>query len=133
MSSGTAATPIEAVSRTGEEALVLTAVGGGTEPELELPVSSSGTRTGTRWTRLAEYVLPLALAASIATPASFRELRRSYRVDAETPIVVAAWDYVEELWEPVLEHITNEQVRELNALLALPYTNNHEFEYFADE
>ena len=52
---------------------------------------------------------------------------------SDTVMIDMAWHLDEEYWEPVPQLITNEQIRALNSLLAIPYTNSHDFDYFADE
>jgi hypothetical protein len=57
-----------------------------------------------------------------------------FTLQAATPIVfVSRWQIDEDDWEPVRERITDEQIRSLNALLALPYVNGHGFDYLSDE
>jgi hypothetical protein len=95
------------------------------------PVSE--THVGTKPSRLIAYLLPFAVAAAFAGPSGLREIRRRYQLGAQSTIVDIAWDLDEEYSEQLLERITDHQVRTLNQLLALPYTNDHGFEYFADE
>lgn len=73
------------------------------------------------------------MAAAFAGAPAVRGLRRYVPTETETPTVLFAWEHEEAIGDPMLEAITNEQVRALNALLALPYRNDHEFDYFADE
>jgi hypothetical protein len=103
------------------------------DPGVGVPDSTSSTQVGTRHPRLAAWVLPLAMAAAFAGTPAVRGLRRYLGTEAETPTVLIAWHRDEDLEDPILEAITNDQVRALNALLALPYRNDHEFDYFADE
>lgn len=103
------------------------------DPGAGAPETTSSTHVGTRYARLAAWALPLAIAAAFAGTPVVRGLRRNVITETETPIAIMAWQYEEAMGDPILEAITNDQVRALNALLALPYTNDHEFDYFADE
>ncbi len=93
----------------------------------------SFTQVGTKRGVFNSHILPLAVAAIFKGPASALGLRRAYQPRAETRIVALAWHLDEDYWEPTPQLITNAQVRALNALLETPYTNSHNFEYFADE
>lgn len=106
---------------------------GRADPTDDYPRGTSTTLVGTRQSRLTAHLLPLALAAAFMGAPVVREVRRYYQVGAETSVQDIAWDQMEDFWVPVLEPISNEQVRALDALLAIPYTNDHGFEYFADE
>jgi hypothetical protein len=95
--------------------------------------NSSATRVGTSRGIFHSYMLPVVVAAMLNGPARLLSVRRSYQPRSDTVMIDMAWHLDEEYWEPVPQLITNEQVRALNALLATPYTNSHDFEYFADE
>ena|ERR1700723_616180 len=95
--------------------------------------NGSFTQVGTKRSVFSSHILPLAVAAIFNGPASALDLRRAYQPRAETQIVSMAWHLDEDYWEPTPQLITNAQVRALNALLETPYTNNHDFDYFADE
>lgn len=79
------------------------------------------------------HLLPLSIAATVAAGPRSGVFRGVMSAGAETPIQVIMMEHAEESWEPVPMLITNDQVRALNALLALPYTSDHGFEYFADD
>lgn len=91
------------------------------------------TQIGTKRGVFTSHVLPLAVAAIFNGPASALDLRRAYQPRPETQVVAIAWHLDEDYWEPIPQLITNAQVLALNALLETPYTNSHDFEYFADE
>jgi hypothetical protein len=133
MSRGTATTPIQLGPTRTRDTYVFTGVNGRADPGSDTNESTSATLIGTRANRLRAYMLPFAIAAALAAPVPPRDLRRQYIVSAATEMLELDWDRVEDLWEPIQELITNEQVQALNALLAIPYTNDPGFEYLADE
>jgi hypothetical protein len=93
----------------------------------------SATHLGTRRSIFNSYMLPLVVGAVLNGPARLLSVRRSYQPRSDTVMIDMAWHLDEEYWEPVPQLITNAQVQALNALLATPYTNDHDFDYFADE
>lgn len=93
----------------------------------------SATRFATRRSVFNSYMLPVVVAAMLNGPARLLSVRRSYQPRSDTVMIDMAWHLDEEYWEPVPQLITNEQIRALNSLLAIPYTNSHDFDYFADE
>ncbi len=110
--------------------VVDTTSGASTEPTV--PDSTSSTLVGTSHSRLRSYMLPLALAAAIATPGSVRAVRRYQTSRAATVTLHVDWSQHDDFYQPAPELITNEQVRALNELLAIPYTNDHGLDYLAD-
>lgn len=97
------------------------------------PQSLSATQ-GAGWRNaLRTHLVPIAIVAAFSGGPSLRQYRRFDSLNAATPIEAFAWNYVEDLWEPMPELITNDQVRALNRLLAVPYTNDPGFQYFADD
>jgi len=102
-------------------------------PRFSEPDDRSATQVGTSRSIFHTYMLPLMVGAMLNGPAQLLKVRRSYQPRSETVIIDMAWHLDEEYWEPVPQLITNDQVRALNALLATPYTNSHDFDYFADE
>jgi hypothetical protein len=133
LSSGTAATKFRAPRPSGYGEWISTGTDGRADPTMELPQGSSATSVGTWRNRLTAHFLPLAIAAAFVGSPPVREVRRVFLTGSETWFQEISWDEAEDFWVPVLEPITNDQVRALNALLAIPYTNDHGFEYFADE
>jgi hypothetical protein len=102
-------------------------------PRFSEPDDRSATQVGTSRGIFHTYMLPLVVGAMLNGPAQLLKVRRSYQPRSDTVIIDMAWHLDEEYWEPVPQLITNAQVQALNALLATPYTNDHDFEYFADE
>ena len=132
MSSGTASTRKRTIPG-GCAQWISLGPDGRVDPISEPSLGTSSTRVSTQRSRLASAFLPIAIAAAFVGASPLRELRRFGWTGAETPVQDIWWDYADEPWLPVPELVTNEQVRALNALLAVPYTNDHGFEYFADD
>jgi hypothetical protein len=78
-------------------------------------------------------MLPAVVAAMLNGPARLLNVRRSYQPRSDTFMIDMTWHLDEDSWEPTTQRITNAQVRALNALLAIPYTDDHDFDYFSDE
>lgn len=102
---------------------------GRADPDHEPPRPTSATPAGTG--RISSHLLPYFVGAMLTAPAF--SVRRLVWTSASTPIEHIHLNYSQDRWEPALELITDDQVRALNALLTIPYNNDHGFDYFADE
>lgn len=131
MSRGTAATPTRARAEFYEEWIGSDTPGSSDAPQTE-PHRSSATPVSVRKNSMTSHLVPLAIMAAFAGGYPLR-MRRHIWTNARTPVEAISWEFAEEPWEPQTMLITNDQVRALNALLAVPYTEDHGFSYFADE
>jgi hypothetical protein len=130
---GTASTPARQWGEPARDAWIVTDRGGAADVGAGVVESTSETPVGGRANRLTAYLLPLALAGALFAPTPLREVRRQYRSGSGTLVVDVTWDLDQDFFEPDLERISDDQVRALNALLAVPYTNDHGVAYLADE
>lgn len=122
---GTAATAIQSNAIHGEWV-------GDSDSLAESPATNTSTAVWRRLNPINSVFLPLAVGAVLAG-SRLHEFRGHIRLDAETPADFVTVAIRQDEWTPVLEPITNDQVRALNALLAIPYVNDQGFDYFADE
>ena len=86
-----------------------------------LPLSTAGTIPAAGlWNRFNSLFLPLMVAASIATPIEPRTLGRTFSRAHGSRSVTAQIPWQLDEWAYTTETVTAEQIRSLNALLALP-------------
>jgi hypothetical protein len=99
----------------------------------ELDVQSA-TRIGLISSMRAIFV-PIAATLALAGGAPGVDIRRRcrYQVSSATQLTDYKWHLDEQTWVPAPELITNEQVRTLNELLALPFTSRDVSHILADE
>ncbi len=136
MRGGTASTPAHefvGLEQPHSSYKVKATLQGATDPQL-VRASMTATQSLFQQNRFQAYLLPVAVAAAfLGTSGSLvEEVGQEIGRTTETQTIRIAWPTDDE-WFYSPELITPDQVRSLNELLAVPFTDDLGFEYFPED